>query len=1615
MRIRHYDVIEILHKSDKTTVYKAFDNQTGKVCAIKTPSTEYPNQEVIDRFKNEYEYLMRLNGNGAPMVHAFFEDSGTVYLVMSYVGKPLMEKIGQISMGQSVHLFAEAARALKTIHQAGVIHKDINPSNLLVHEEGIMIIDYDVACLENRCDTPEFPEGTFQYISPEQTGKVEYSIDARSDHYGLGATFYHVLTGRAPFAGIDDLAALIHLHIAKMPVSPWEVKSQVPKVLSDIIMKLMEKNPLDRYQTMDGLIYDLERASSISGHDRITLGSHDGYRSFRLHQRLYGRDSELNQLMEWCLGRKRKTIIHVYGNEKVGKSIILEGLQSKLEFDDLYFARTHAVENTQRQSYRMCSQLVNSLVEQILYLDDDALDEWRAVIDEGIGRNTRLLMELSPLMKALIGDNPELNLMGAEEGKKRLNRAIADFIKLFTKGKNRLVLCIEDIQFMDPTFMELLESIMLGQDIERLTVILTSSKLESLQKSCGLLLKRCSIEYVRHQLEIRNISYQMIEKVLEDYRLVSVDGGGLAGFFHQRTKGNPYHMNLLIQLAIDHGHLKYEESKGYFLLDTDALEKEDLGIDAERLVADGVKQLEDDQKAVLAMMAHLGYECDIQTLEAASGLSDQKLHKYLIRFTGIQLIRIDTDQTTGKAEKYTFFSRYVHSLALSLFIGDIALFHYDIAMKMINTQGGDIQSIQGPILLKLTDHLHKAGDAVKPENRVMVSVLEKKAGDFSRIHGDFEDAFSHYRRAYELDSKPDLPFYDKILEMAFLTNRNDEFEVWHGRWMMDFNDESERLKAHLLKVKLLISSGNKVAAIEFVLEVLTRHGIRIKRNPTKPDVLLAFLKIKSKLGKQPVVTLNGLPEMQSEKDLILLEIMSIITSTAYLIDAGLYVLIVLKQMEWVCNRGRSATAYNTYALYALVLCAVFKDYTTANAIGRLARSRIDASTDKRMEARIYLHLGLFVLHFEEPLHAVRDLVDHVYGSGIQSGDYEYAAWGQYISALYGFYHGERLDLCIQKFDEAFIKIGSIGQTTQQQFSGIFSKQLKNIISPDPREEMVASDIEALMDMAKNHESPDSSLFYSYLLHFMTFYLAGAHRAAANISHEIEKRLDHVASTMSVNIHLFYDCLNKFKLTGFGQRPTQRRQREYQHNLSQMEKWALTCPENYRGKYLIAKACYNAMTGQHPEFLTDLHEGIEWSSRFGFIQEEAIGKELLMEYHAHINQPIAAKEHGRKAMELFEQWGCRFKVNLLNKRLNLLSDALKNSYQRSKDHQTEIGTIRHSMELETIIKSTQALSTEINEDRLVETFMKVIAEHAGADKVILFTTDNGSLMKRAMWNINDNPLEDAYPVKIVNYVNRAKVEVSFSLRDEKTGLGKDPYIELVQPQSILCVPMFYQNILKGILYLENKVTPNAFRRTKGSIIEVTLSQLVISLENSRLVSRLETVLEERTKALVEMSDNYKQLSITDQLTGLSNRRELERQIRHEFERARRYGSGFSIILLDIDHFKAINDKYGHYTGDSVLMEIGSVLKYHSREADIPGRWGGEEFLILCPETSYEKAVEFAEIIRQRIEKMESIEAEFVTASLGVATFMIDDDLADRIVHRADEAMYRAKMDGRNIVR
>lgn len=334
------------------------------------------------------------------------------------------------------------------------------------------------------------------------------------------------------------------------------------------------------------------------------------------------------------------------------------------------------------------------------------------------------------------------------------------------------------------------------------------------------------------------------------------------------------------------------------------------------------------------------------------------------------------------------------------------------------------------------------------------------------------------------------------------------------------------------------------------------------------------------------------------------------------------------------------------------------------------------------------------------------------------------------------------------------------------------------------------------------------------------------------------------------------------------------------------------------------------------------------------------------------------------------------------------------------------------DLQTLIDLNQVLTSTLDPQEILYLIVKKISEIIPVTRCSIIRIDSDGRYGYVVSTFEDPNLRNIrldlrkYPEIRKALISKSPVIIS--------DVTSDPIMERVRDiifslgiRSIMVIPIVFREEVIGTLFIRTSRAGYSFSEREIKLCHAIANASANALYNAFLFERIED-----EKARLE------RLAITDYLTGLYNVRYFYHRLEEEFSRAQRYNFPLSCLMIDIDHFKEINDRYGHRAGDSVLREIARLMKTHTRKSDVLARYGGEEFIMLLPETHQKGAIIKAESLRTSISRMRFRalkDKRNVTISIGIATYPdVSVSHADDLITYADTALYEAKTAGRNRV-
>ncbi|MCX7995938.1 MAG: diguanylate cyclase, partial [candidate division WOR-3 bacterium] len=350
-------------------------------------------------------------------------------------------------------------------------------------------------------------------------------------------------------------------------------------------------------------------------------------------------------------------------------------------------------------------------------------------------------------------------------------------------------------------------------------------------------------------------------------------------------------------------------------------------------------------------------------------------------------------------------------------------------------------------------------------------------------------------------------------------------------------------------------------------------------------------------------------------------------------------------------------------------------------------------------------------------------------------------------------------------------------------------------------------------------------------------------------------------------------------------------------------------------------------------------------------------------------------------------------------LELIADRLSVAFHNAMLYEEAVARTR---ELAASFTIAQSLVSTLELDDVLKKILDVICKNFGYENcaILLVDKDTNELYIRA---------SSGYPEYVAKNT-RLSIDKKEGITGYVAATGKPYYVPDVSKcpfyvmgkktiKSEAAIPLIVRGNVIGVLDIESEKL-DAFKENDIKMLSVFASQAAVAIENARLYNET------------------KEMSLTDSLTRIANRRHFDLILENEIKRGRGYARYVSLAMIDLDHFKDFNDKYGHLAGDQLLISIASKLKSTVRDTDLVARYGGEEFAIIFPETPNNAALKVCERVRQAIENNYITLKKFgkvgTTISVGVATYPQSAQNAQELIKKADLALYRAKKLGRNRV-
>lgn len=1456
-----------IFESSHSQVYRAFDGKNKRPVILKIFSKQYATPEEISAFNREYRITSMFSNEGVIQTYAMTRLNDAPAIVMEDIGGESLSDILKIMKpghDEFLNLAVRISDIIGNIHRRNIIHKDINPSNIIWNRETdvLRIIDFGIATELPREITsiknPKALEGTLSYISPEQTGRMNRSLDYRTDFYSLGITFYIMLTGRLPFES-KDLMKLVHSHIALQPMPPHEIDKSIPRGISEIIMKLMAKNAEDRYNSAHGLKSDLEQCMAQFRETRtvriFTLGQNDISYRFQIPQKLYGREEEISTLMSAFerVSENSTELMLVSGFSGIGKSALINEIQKPIVKHRGYFISGKFEKLKKDVPYSGIIQAFTGLARQILAENENEIRAWKEKIASVLGPNGKIITDIIPLFELIIGKQPEVPVLGPIESQNRFRLVLQGFIKTLASREHPLVIFLDDLQWADLASLHLMKLFTTDSDIKHLFMIGAYRNNETPESHPLIQIKDeiRSVGTAVNTIFLQQLNPEHVSQMLNDtLNQPPEKTGQLAEILIHKTGGNPFFINEFLNFLYKEHVIEFSFESGWSwdLTGIGRVQATDNVVD---LMAKKITGLPEDSQEILKMGSCIGSYFTLSTLLSICGRQEEEV---------LQSLSIILQQgiLTIVDGIYRFSHDRVLEAAYSLISEEEkALQHYRIGnIELLNTEKEKLHDK----IFYIVNHLNSGIDLVREESeKIRLAELNLSAGEKALTSNAYESALKYFMGGIRLldadcwqkNYNFTLALYQEAVTAAQLSANYKTMEELAEVVFQNAYKFFDKIKVYAAVIFACIARNQLQDGVKTGLFVLRQLGMKLPEKPGKLQILYNLFSLKFVLRGKQVKNLIDLPEMNDPRMLAIMQILNGIGTSTYYAAPDLLPLVVFNAVKLSVKYGNSIYSPYSYAGFGIINCGALGNIHKGYEYGKLALDLVEKFNIKETKSRVWFVVWFVINHWKRPLSDSLDPLLDAYNTGLETGELEFAALtaSTYTNNL--FFAGKELTEVEKEMSKYIDTIRKFNQDTILTQQLIYHQSVLNLMgkSDDPCVLTGTSyDREKMLPLHKRTEDL-SALFLLYYYSLNLNYLFENYAEALKNSELMNSYPNAYVSSPYIPLYHFYDSLTRLALCSSEVKEVRQKYlKQVKQNQKKMKQWASDGPVNYMHKYHLVEAETARVQGNEIRARKHYNLAIELAAKNGFRQEEALALHLAAKFWLQINEEKIAALYMTRARHAYYLWGAAAVVNSIEKKYESLLKIYRENTDMSTRHSdtgSSSSNISDAIDLSTVIKASQTLSSEIDLNSLLQTTMKFSIENAGAQRgfLIIVNEDNKNLYIEAEGEsdreyrvVGSIPVENNTYLSstIVNYVNRTGENVVLDNAWKEGSFTNDPYIKNNKIKSLLCTPVTYKGKTSGILYLENNITTNVFTPDRIELLRILSSQAAISVENARLL-------------------------------------------------------------------------------------------------------------------------------------------------------------------------------------
>ncbi|WP_434685520.1 ATP-binding protein [Pseudanabaena minima] len=1502
-QIDGYQLTEPIFEGARTLVYRGTRLVDGLTVILKMLRRDRPSVYDLLQLRNQYTISRDLNLAGIVQPLSL-ETYGNGFVIViadeGYISLADYTKTQPLNLREFLVIAIQLATILNDLYQQRVIHKDINPSNILINpvSQQVKITDFELATrLTHEIQTAiniNVLEGTLAYMSPEQTGRMNCGIDYRSDFYALGITFFELLTGQLPFLSNDPLEQ-IHFHLAVPAPLICDLKPEIPLVIGQIVAKLMAKNVEERYQSALGLKHDLEislqQLNETGTIAPFTIATRDLSDRFLIPEKIYGRSLEIQILLNVFnqVAQGSTQLMLVAGFSGVGKTAVINEVHKPIVRKRGYFIKGKFDQLNRNIPFSAFVQAFRDLISQLLSESDTQLQVWKNKILEALGENGQVVIEMIPELERIIGNQPIVPQLTGNAAQNRFNLLFQKFIQVFTDPRHPLVIFLDDLQWADSASLQLLKLLM--QETGYLLILGAYrdneiSSVHPLMLTVNEIIKtEVTVKTIILQPLIQEDINQLISDTLSCDRLLAQP---LTELVYQKAQGNPFFTTQFLKALHQDRMIQFissEEASQGWQCDISQIRLQSLTENVVDFMAHQLQKLPPTTQEVLKLAACIGAEFDLQTLaiisersptETATALWQALENGLIIPLNQIYKFfqhKLDFDHRDelSSIPIYRFLHDRVQQAAYSLIPeSKKEIVHLNVGRRIWERISKDERELH---LFQIVNHLNMGISHVHGQReREELAQLNRQAGEKAKNSAAYEAAMDYLNTGLKLLSSQSwhthydlsLSLHQLAVEVAYILGAYSQMNSLMQVSFQNTKNHLDRVKFHEIQILALVAQNQTRAAVDYTRKILPIFGVNLPKKLSKLRTILGFFAtLYRMIGKKPKDLLD-LPTMTNPYKLAACHLFNAIGAASEREMPEILPFITFTGISLYLRYGNIPKSSMAYTIYAFLLCEKLNRVDAGYAIGKAAIALCHKTSSKAALAPTLFLWNRFIAYRKESLRTTLPLLLEAYQVSLEVGDIEYAAYSLAVYYLQDYLTGKNLADLQRDAIAARPTLQKLKQRAMSALIDVNCQAIANLtnITDDP-----CQLVGRFFNETTISERDKQLRLYTCFRKLQIAFLFQRYPVALEQMALIEVMQELIEGTFVKTLCHFYAALVRL-----AQYPSLSKQQKKIYltkinaDLKRLTKLAKSAPMNYQHKVWLLEAEYSRVLGKSSQSADLYDRAIAGAKEHKYIQEEALANELAAKFYLDLGKDKIAQVYMTEAYYGYVRWGATAKVlDLETQYPQLLSFLLQqaNCSSLAAPSSTHISsTNSQAIALTALIKASQSISEEIQLDQLFTTILNTMIVNAGADKCILLLQAEQELQIVAMAKAGQSPQIFAHPIPlelseevattVVNRVKHSFEPLVLGDARESSQFAGDRYIEQQQPKSIFCSPIIHQGEVLGVLYLENNLIVGAFTDDHVEVLNFLCNQAAISIKHAQIYRSLEQQVEQQAQKFANFS-------------------------------------------------------------------------------------------------------------------------------------------------------------------